>query len=380
MSAVGRFHAAPGERAGPRDRLRHRVWLCLLVVACGDRESGEVADPASAVMPRIVGDQVEADQRRVGSVLSAVAIGSDGAVLVLPEDSRGPSLALIGDRDGVRREYGALGEGPGEMRMPIPLLLDDTVVVGYDLATQRVMVYDRQSTRIRRELRLVVPVVPFMRGPGATLLATRSERGVDLPALVDIATGRVRSVITPSDSHRITMFADDDQHPGGTWNTPVIGRWGNGVALANGMTYRVAMYDREGLLRHHIDRHVAPRRLTTNEIELELSRLANTPIGRTPERLARARERLEATPTRWFTQQGPPRSDAKGRLWVVVEHGDSTSADVYAADRLLGRIRLDCPGYSGRWDLFGEWLVLLCIPADPTATHDAEVRRWRIVE
>ena len=67
-------------------------------------------------------------------------------------------------------------------------------------------------------------------------------------------------------------------------------------------------------------------------------------------------------------------------MWVVVNYGDSTAADVYDRDHLLGRIRLDCPGFSSRWDLSGSWLVMLCVPEEPEAMHDAEVRRWRIVD
>jgi hypothetical protein len=265
--------------------------------------------------------------------------------------------------------------------MPMPLLVHDTVVVGYDLGTQRLMVYDRPSTRIRREFRAPSPVVPFMRGPGTTLLASQSDRGVELPVLIDIGSGRVRQVIAPSDSYRVAMFADDDRYPGGSYNTTVIGRWSGGVVLANGMTYRLGLYDDRGVLHHRIDRNLAPRQLTRGEIELELSRLVNTPMGRTPERLARARERLEATPTRWFNHLGAPRSDSQQRLWVVLAQGDSTSADVYAGEQLLGRLLLECPGFSGRWDLVGEWLVMLCVPGDddPLAEYDAVVRRWRIV-
>jgi hypothetical protein len=264
--------------------------------------------------------------------------------------------------------------------MPIPLLVHDTMVVGYDLATQRLMFYDRTSMRITREMRPELPVVPFMRGPEGTLLARRSDRGVDLPVLVDLSRGRVRNILAPSDSFRIAMFADDDQYEGGALNTTVIGRWAGGVVLANGMTYRLGQYDAAGVLRHRIDRGTAPRKLTPTEVELELTRLAETPMGRTPERLARVRERLEATPTRWFTQLGAPRNDGEGRLWVMVEHGDSTLADLYAGAELIGRTRVDCPGFSGRWDLTGEWLVMLCVPTEPETLFDAEVRRWRIVE
>jgi hypothetical protein len=329
-------------------------------------------------MPQVAEVPLSGSEGAVASVLSAVAVGEDGAVLVLPGNASESSLHLVGAPDGRLRRYGSLGEGPGEMRMPFPLLVHDTAVIGYDLATQRVMIYDRATTRIAREFRPELPIVPFMRGPGAALLGSRFDRGVELPMLVDLGSGRVREVIAASDSYRIALFTGDDRYPGGSLNTTVIGRWSGGVVLANGMTYRIGLYDERGTLRYRIDRNIAPRQLTPSEIELELSRLANTPIGRTPERLARARDRLEATPTRWFTQHGAPRSDRRDRLWVMVEHGDSTMADVYGGDQLLGTTRLDCPGFSGRWDLVGDWLVLLCVPQDPAAEHDAEVRRWRI--
>jgi hypothetical protein len=371
--------AMSSPRTGHIDRFRGAV-CCVLLAACGS-EAGTARRPErSERMPQVNEVPVPSNERVIGSVLSTVAVGADGTVLVLPLDAQGPSLMLIGARNTPPRAYGRPGEGPGEMRMPIPLLVEDTTVVGFDLATQRIMFYDRASGQVVREMRPELPVVPFMRGPGATLLASRFDRGVELPVLVELARGRVRQVLAPTDSYRVALFADDDQYDGGSRNTTVIGRWSDGVVLANGMTYRIGQYDEQGVLRHRIDRNIAPRRLSPAEIELELSRLATTAMGRTPERLARARERLEATPTRWFTHRGAPRSDGRGRLWVMVEHGDSTLADVYAGDRLLGRTRFDCPGFTGRWDLVGEWLVLLCVPVEPTAEHDAEVRRWRIVE
>ena len=365
-------------RAGRADRPVGLV-VALLLAAC----SGGAAVPERTVsdrMPQLVEVPLPPGQHSVGGAGSPLAVGADGAVLILPVDVDGPSFHLVGAPDSVVRTYGALGEGPGEMRMPIPLLVNDTSVLGYDLATQRIMIFDRRTTDIVREIRPQMPVQPYMRGPGATLLALHLDRGVEVPALVDPGTGRVRLVVEPSDSYRIEMFADDGRYPGGLANVAAMGRWGDGVVMANGMTYRLGLYDRRGRLQHRIDRNIAPRLLTRREIEEQLTQLATSPMGRTPARLARARQRLEATPTRWFTQLGPPRSDGHDRLWVVVEHGDSTSADVFAGDQLLGRVRLDCPGYSGRWDLLGEWLVLLCVPTDPDAMHDVEVRRWRIVE
>lgn len=368
--------AVSSRRAGRIDRLRW-VVLALTLVACGSDDAPPWMH-GSSQLPQLEEVPLPAHERVASSVLGAVAVGADGAVLLLPFDLGEHSLQLIGASDGVTRAYGRMGEGPGEMRMPIPVLVEDTMVVGFDLGTQRLMFYDRVSAKIQREMRPELPVVPFMRGPGATLLASQHDRGVELPVLVDLARGSVRRVLAPSDSFRIAMFADDDQYVGGALNTTVVGRWSGGVVLANGMTYRIGQYDSRGELRYRIDRNIAPRRLTPDEIELELSRLALTPMGRTPERLARARDRLEAKPTRWFTQFGPPRNDGEGRLWVVVEHGDSTMADIYSGEEPLGRIRLDCPGFSGRWDLVEDWLVMLCVPTDPQAESDAEVRRWRI--
>jgi hypothetical protein len=188
----------------------------------------------------------------------------------------------------------------------------------------------------------------------------------------------VRPVISPADTFRVWMFSDDDQYPNGADNIAVVGRWSDGVVLANGMNYRLGLYDLKGNLAHHVDRNVAPRRPTPDEIERQLASLSQTPMGNTPSRLAQTRSRLEARPVRWFSHTGGPRSDGTGRMWVMVNYGDSTAADVYHGAQLLGRIPFDCPGFTNRWDVSGSWLVMLCMPREPEAMHDAEVRRWRI--
>jgi hypothetical protein len=311
--------------------------------------------------------------------LSAVVAGPSGEVLALPVDDTEGSFVVLAD--GVPpRYFGAPGEGPGELRIPQPLIVDDTAVVGYDLGTRRLMVFDRASGEVRREFRPRDRVVPYFRGPDGTVVATRLDRGVTLPALVDLATGRVREGVPPDDTSSIALFAGEELLPGYEGNVPVVGRWGGGTLLANGMTYRLVRYDGSGQVAGRIDRDWSPRRLSAREVEEEVARLRGTPMGSTPARLQAARLRLERVPQRWFTHLSGPREDGHGRLWVIVEHGDSTVADVYADDRLLGSLRVECPGYAGRWDLVGEWLVLLCTPADPSALADAEVRRYRIVE
>lgn len=356
---------------------RRWVFLAPLLIACGDAGDRHGAAP-STNLPTLVESPLPFDQRAASSELATVVVGDRGEVLLVDPDTEGGSLILLGD--GPVRHYGSRGEGPGEMRMAQPLLVDDSLVMAFDLSSRRVMIYDRVSTAIRREVRPSQPVIPILRGHGNTLIASRFERGIESPAVVDLLSGRTRSVLSPADSFRIQLFAGDEAMPGGSVNTSVLGRWAGGVLLGNGMTYRIGLYGADGELRHRIERDLAPRRLTETEIELQMSRLQQSPMARSPDRLKRIRQQLEALPVRWFTHRGPPRDDGNGRLWVLLQHGDSTSADLYAGDRQLGHLRIDCPGFGGQWDVSGEWLVLLCFPADPDAISDAEVRRWRIVD
>jgi hypothetical protein len=354
------------------------AWLVAGLVACGDATREKAFPREARRMPSLV-EQPVAGAHLPSHPLSAVVAGPHGEVLALPVDGTEGSFVVLAD-GAPARFYGAPGEGPGELRIPQPLIVDDTAVVGYDLGTRRIMVFDRASGAVRREFRPRDRVVPYFRGPPGTVVATRTDRGVTLPALVDLATGRVREGIPPDDTTSIALFAGEADRPGYEGNVAVVGRWSGGTLVANGMTYRLVRYDATGQVAGRIDRGRAPRRLSAREVEQELGRLRGTPMGSTPERLEAARLRLARAPQRWFTHLSGPREDGRGRLWVMVEHGDSTVADVFAADTLLGSLRVDCPGYAGRWDLVGEWLVMLCTPADTTMLADAEVRRYRIVE
>lgn len=319
------------------------------------------------------------DPHVAGSTLSAVVAGRGGEVLALPATPDDGVLAVIADR-AAPRYYAAPGAGPGEIRLPQPLAVDDTMVLVFDAATRRLMSFERASGVARRELRLRGTSIPYLRGAAGQLIATRLDRGVLIPSIIDIATGRERDPVPPGDTAAIGLFAGEEDLPGYAGNIAVIGRWQGGTLVANGMHYRMVLYDDEGRVAGRIDRGLAPRTLSRREVEREISRLGGTPMGRSSARLEAIRQRLEREPRPWFTHLSAPRDDAHGRLWVIVEHGDSTVADVYADQRLLGSLRLDCPGYEGRWDLAGEWLVMLCAPSDPESLEDVEIRRWHIVE
>src|SRR5690606_35888949 len=95
---------------------------------------------------------------------------------------------------------------------------------------------------IRREFRPDQSVIPVLRGQGRTLIASRFGENVEVPMMIDLVSGRTRSVISPDDSFRIELFEGDEQMPGGSINTSVLGRWAGGVVLGNGMTYRLGLY------------------------------------------------------------------------------------------------------------------------------------------
>jgi hypothetical protein len=365
-----------------RQRVHHLLvarWCAcaLLLVACSDG-GFDAGIPASTAMPALLETPMPAGQGDAWSEYSAVVVGDRGEVMMSDPETRSGSVVVVGS--GELRRYGRPGDGPGEMRMAHPLLVNDTAIVVFDIATQRILVFDRTSGDIAREMRPTLPVQPIVRGNGNTLIATRRDDGVESPAVIDLASGRASSLLSRTDAYRAELFARDEELTGTTVNIPVVGRWAGGAVLANGLTYRLGLYSRDGTLRHRIDRNFPPRKLTEFEIERQVGQLAQSPIAGNSPRLNRIREQLAEEPTRWFTHLSPPRDDGRGRLWVVVSHGDSTTADVYSGAELLGTSRLDCPGFAGRWDVSGEWLVLLCTARDPDSIYDAEIRRWRIVD
>lgn len=352
--------------------------LLVLALGCAGDDAGN-ASSVSAVLPTLTEVPIPVPGLSPGSVTSAIVAGPDGGWLFGPADLQASALVLVAPVGREATAVGGYGEGPGEMRMSLPLRLDDTVAIGFDLATRRLMLWDRTG-KLRREWRPTEPVVPFARGPGQTLLASRFRGGREIPVLVEIGTGAVREVIPPDDSTLVALFRDEAGLSDRIANAPAIGRWRDGIVVGNGMTYRIALWRRDGTLVRVLGRDLPPARLGPRAIEREMANMRASGLSRDPEQLARVRQRLAETPRPRFTHIGAPRSDDRGRLWVVVQEGDSVAADVFGDEAWLGRVPLDCPGFADRWDLNGRWLFLVCDPRDPASDLDAEVRRFRIVE
>lgn len=365
------------DRSAP---LRRWAVACVLAsAACGPSAGSGDARALSDALPRLEEVPVPVPEHSPTSPFSSIVAGAEGGWLYAAVQQRGSALVAVDSSGRVATPLGGLGEGPGEMRSPFPLWLDDTVAIGHDLATRRIIVWGRDG-KVRREFRAAEPVVPFARGPGLTLLASRFRGDTEVPVLVDLASGEVHDVVPPADSMLALLFRDDATISDRVANSPAIGRWHDGVVVANGLTYDLGLWRSDGSFEGILSRELPPTFMGAEAVERELRSLGRSPAARGPGQLERLRRELETTPVRRFTHVGPPRSDGRGRLWVVVKEGDTVAADVFTTGRFLGRLPLECPGYGDRWDLNGEWLLLVCEPDDPEVMLDAVVRRYRIVE
>jgi hypothetical protein len=351
--------------------------VALLLVACSGAPTPDLPADALHALPEVVEVPVPVPEFGPGTVESAVASDGRGGWLFAPGDLRRSALVLVDSSGRSEREIGGYGEGPGEMAASFPLWADDTVVIGHDLATRRVIVWGRDG-QVRREFRPELPVVPFGRGPGNTLLAMRTDGREELPALVSLHDGTVRTVVGAGDTILASLFTGLDSPSERLASTAAIGRWRDGVVVGNPDHYALALFHGDGTPAGVIRRELPPNTTGADATARELARLEQTPMGGNAAAMARARARLEEAEPPRFSHVGAPRSDGRGRLWVVVQEGDAVAADVFADTTWLGRVPLDCPGFGGRWDLQGAWLVLVCAPDDPEAMLDAVVRRYHL--
>ena len=134
-------------------------------------------------------------------------------------------------------------------------------------------------------------------------------------------------------------------------------------------------YDWEGRYRFALGRDLGRNRRSAAQVERDLAARDRSVVARSAADREAARRRLAADSIRWFSHLSPPRPDHAGRIWIVGTAGDTTFADLFAAQQFIGRLVLDCPGFRGRWALERRWLALVCEAADD---RDAEVKLWEV--
>ena len=361
-------------RPGGRLLSRSAVLLYLFGAAC--RQAAPPLAAGAAEVPRL--EPVATAPVMGLSVRSAVALGADGAWLFAAPRVTGSAMVFVAPEADEGVPIGGVGEGPGEARMAIPIRVDSAEVVGYDLAGERLTTWTRSGDVVATRWMSQVGI-PLLALPSGELLTTvRNQHGL-IPTLFDPATGRTRQPIAAEDSAFSALVADgrDEMSP------PVIGAWADGLVVGDGIAFRFGLFDQHGRQVGRIDLDLPERHRDEAGVERELAALETAGIVPRGDRgrVAQVRQQLRDEVLPWVSHVSPPRSDARGRLWIVREMSfDSVAVEIFAAAEHLGSLKLPCPDYRGAWALHDGWFGLVCAPADSTVETDAVLQRYRIID
>lgn len=314
------------------------------------------------------------------SVRSRIALGGDGSWLYAAPRLTNSALVLV-DSTGATRPIGGVGEGPGEARFAVPMRLSGDSVVGFDMATLRLIVWDRGG-RVRDARRAGTDGLPLFWPAGDHLLGVRNGPGGKVPLLLDPLAGEASAPVATTDSlYRALFGAGDDPEPE-VAEVPVVGTWRDGVVIGDGRRFTFGLYDSGGRLRHVARLDLPPRRRSDAEVERVLSAARDAGmITGGAAGVDAERRRLAADPVPWVSAASHPRSDTAGRLWILRGADDaSVAAELFRGARHLGTLTLPCPGFSGEWAMAPGLVAVVCAPTDSLSPDDAVLRRYRIVE
>ena len=352
--------------------------LSVLVLACasGSCASDSPAPQPSDVRPsspppgpRLVLERAWAPPLDVYPI--PFGMGPGPTFLVRAREGTGHALAWIGpERPSLF--FSRTGDGPGEVRDTPVLAVEGGSLAAFDMANMRIVWWDSTGAMLR-EVRL--DMLPLLSGPGdstrwiGTLL---DEEGRSVVS-VDVHSGHSAPITPTQDSFAVSEFGSAAQ---GSPRLASAGRWNGGVLLSNGRSYRIAGYDWEGRRRFVIAPDLEPNLPGPANLErlIEGWRRAGRPGGSE----VQARARLARRPQQFFSHLAPPRVDTRGRIWVLVNHGDSLFADAWWRDSLLVRTALECPGGASRWNLAGDRLALVCSAPPEDTVNDVVFWIWRI--
>lgn len=365
-------------------RLDHCLALLAsaLLGCTADHAAPPVPLKSSAAMPRLerVPFATSVDDPPL-STADGFALGASGAVAMTLAPG-GRFLIGIFDTAGTQRSMaGIRGEGPGELRAPMPFVLDAERLLVSDLAQARIVTFDPESGRAIATTPMIEPL-PALTAEGDRLLVrVMNPGGTMLPGWYRLGDKKSVALVAATDSF-ITQHFPAARDPRLT-TLAVLGIWRGGVIVADGRSYALALYDSSGHVVRILTRDVAPRLPTTAMIDRFRRRAERYrgPDGKGHDRVRIAVDvdAYRDAPQPHFSHVSPLREDRFGRIWVVGMEGDSAFADLFTPTSHVGHLGIPCPGFSGRWSLQGEWLALLC-EAPEGSVRGAELHRYRVVE
>lgn len=302
-----------------------------------------------------------------------LCVSESGAVLFVSNSSSDERLAVADSTGRIVRRFGRQGDGPGEVRSAEPVAATRAGYTTWDPTLARLSEWGSSGQHLR-SIAIPTGIRPSVEVPGGYLGAQRNGRGWR-PVLIDKATGQGREMLKASD----TLF-DIKPSPiaGAPFVSPVFGIWADGFLVGNANEYTLTLYRWDGQVVRTLSRTLKRERTSAGRVEAFLRvipNIAQRPAGE----IARLREQASGMMLPYFTPGGVPSTDADGRLWVLGVAADSGFADVFSADRFLGRIALACRGYQGSFSVKGNWLALACLPDNPAFDGDAVIKLFRIV-
>ncbi len=369
----------------------HSVGLLLLVglagcAARGDAPGDSNISPSSpVVMPTL--ERVAFKPDTGSSPFGKVPIAADpsggiyyygrtnGTQLLTRLDSSGTAIA----------RFGSAGAGPGELSGAGVLLSSGDTLAVYDTRKAALVLFG-PAGGVRGEFRLEALGFPLALD-GDRLFTSDLDAPLrhEPPAIVESRLGSDSSSIFLGEGDRafVDAIVPDPSSSPSHLPIPVFTVRGTRSAIGNPRTGRVTVWDGAASFTLRPPGEApkrGPRGLEETRAALEASLNQLTPAG--PARSRRntvLRERLDTLAREqlpWFLWPGL-QFDDHGRLWIFSDRDDSTSVDVFAGERHLGRLTLPCY-HPDKWvSLTTGWLALQC-KGDPEADVPYELQLYRV--
>ena len=370
----------------------HRSTLPLALVltfsACVEANavSGD-SNPRAAELPDV--QRVDlTGLTKVGPEIrqSRVAVSADGGLAFTGAFSPDGALISTSDQRGaVRARFGRTGEGPGELRSPGLMFFNGEVLLVQDMDRARVVTFTASGKAGR-----------VGRYPGADRLLHMQRDSVDVESGYGTEHVEVRRYSLQSGGWRVVVAGENAEFRRITrpdsgpprYVSPAYAAGASEVVVANPYTYDMQAYDLAGRPTYSFGRDVPARHRTPREVEAaraSIERSVRSFRGRNgtlvrPPGAQRALDRLKSARLRHFSAQGSMHFDGQGRLWVIGGIDDSTFADAFFQGQFLGRKVLPCAEPSDVTALEGEWLALLCRPANEADEREVELQLYRLVD
>jgi hypothetical protein len=312
--------------------------------------------------------------------LTAIRVGPQGTVLFVSNTAVDSRLVLMDSTGQVLQRFGRPGQGPGEVRAPSPVAVTRDVAMVWDLASQRLSEWDLHGKLIR-ETTLSVPAEPHQL-LGSEVLALHSVQGLWQPAAINPITGSVRPLLLATDTFVAKHFSPSAA-TAGPQVAPIVGSWDGGFLVGDANRYQIALYRPNGALVRVLSRNVAaafPSPERVNDFLTTMKRAMEGRGGKMDDAtMSRLREMASKQALPLFTPSGTNRADAQHRIWIVGMEGDSAFADLFTAERFIGRVHLPCRLFNNFWSVSETWLAMACLPDDPHSDLDAVVKLFKLM-